>query len=124
AAVLIASVAERRKAERLLDTANIKATWTPPPDAGAITAAAEARFVDEIVAAPPPEEGDAAGALLATIEDRIPARELARRLLARELGRLPVGERIHPVAIAPATPDRHPQSGPRRSRADFSHEGT
>ena len=65
AAVLIASVAERRKAERLLDTANIKATWTPPPDAGAIAAAAEARFVDEIVAAPPPEEGDAAGALLA-----------------------------------------------------------
>src|SRR6185369_2259114 len=67
AAVLIASVAERRKAERLLDTAHIKATWTPPPDAGAIAAAAEARFVDEIVAAPAPEEGDAAGALLATI---------------------------------------------------------
>jgi ATP-dependent RNA helicase DeaD len=124
AAVLIASVAERRKAERLLDTANIKATWTPPPDAGTIAAAAEARFVDEIVAAPPPDEGDAASALLATIEERIPARELARRLLARELGRLPVGERIQPVAIAAATPDRHPQSGPRRSRSDFSHEGT
>jgi ATP-dependent RNA helicase DeaD len=123
-AVVIASVAERRKAERLLAAAHVKATWTPPPDAGAIAAAAEARFVDELVAAPAPVDGDAASALLAAIEAKLPARELALRLLAREVTRLPVGERIHPVPIPAATPDRHPQAGPRRARADFAREGT
>jgi ATP-dependent RNA helicase DeaD len=123
-AVVIAAVAERRKAERLLAAAHVKAAWTPPPDAGAIAAAAEARFVDELVAAPAPADGDAASALLASIEAKLPARELALRLLARELTRLPVGERIQPIPIPAATPDRHPQTGPRRARADFAREGT
>src|SRR6185503_4219161 len=107
AAVVIASVAERRKAERLLAAAHVQAIWTPPPDAGAITAAAEARLVDEIVAAPTPDDGDAASLLLARIEAQLPARDLVRRLLARELTRLPVGERIHPVAVPAPTHDRH-----------------
>jgi len=123
AAVVLASVAERRKAERLLAAAHVKATWTPPPDAGAIAAAAQARFVDELVAAPAADDGDAAGALLARIEATLPAHEVARRLLARELTRLPSGERIHPVAIPAATPERHPQAGPRRPHADFAREG-
>jgi ATP-dependent RNA helicase DeaD len=123
-AVVIASVAERRKAERLLAAAHVKATWTPPPDAAAIAAAAEARFVDEIVAATPPDDADAAGGLLATFESKLSARELARRLLARELARLPLGERIHPVQVPTATRDRDVEPGPRRTRADFAREGT
>ncbi len=123
-AVVIASVAERRKAERLLAAAQVRATWTPPPDAGAIAAAAEARLVAEIVAAPAPDdEGDPANALLAKIEAQLPARELARRLLARELTRLPVGEKLHPVAMRDAGPERLAKPGPRRAHADFAREG-
>jgi ATP-dependent RNA helicase DeaD len=121
-AVVIASVAERRKAERLLAAAQVQATWTPPPDAGAIAAAAEARLVDELVAATAPGDADAASVLLAKIEATMPPRELARRLIARELARLPLGERIHPVAIAAAAPDR--ARGPRPTRADFARAGT
>ena len=66
---------------------------------------------------------DDAGLLLARIEAKMPARDLARRLLARELARLPVGETIRPIAID-TRPDRRPAPGPRLSRADFAHEGS
>jgi ATP-dependent RNA helicase DeaD len=123
AAVVIASVAERRKAERLLAAAHVTATWTPPPDVGAIAAAAEARFMDELVGAAPPDAG-AGDALLARLEERLSAHEIARRLLAREIARLPLGERIHPVALPAPGRDRDAKPGPRRTHADFAREGT
>ncbi len=121
--VVLATAPERRKAEYLLAAAHVKPTWTQPPAADAIAAAAQARFVEELIAAPPPDD-DEAGKLLARIEDRMPAAELARRLLARELARLPVGEALRSVAIgATTTSDRHQAAGPRRGRAEFTQEG-
>ena len=49
-AVVIATVGERRKAERLLGAAHVKVEWTPPPSAETIAAAARARLADELVA--------------------------------------------------------------------------
>jgi ATP-dependent RNA helicase DeaD len=122
-AVVIAALAERRKAERLLAEAHVKAAWTPPPPAEAIAAAAESQLVDELAASASPAEGAPDG-LLARLEAKLSVRELARRLLARELGRLPVGEAIHAVAIPAATPHRAPPpAGPRRGREDFTRGG-
>jgi ATP-dependent RNA helicase DeaD len=122
--VVLATPPERRKAEYLLAAAHVKPDWTHPPAADAIADAAQSRLLEELTAPPETDEvASDAGLLLARIEAQVPARELARRLLARELRRLPVGETIHPVAIA-SLPDRRPAHGPRLSRSDFAREGT
>ena len=135
-AVVIATAFERRKAERLLGAAQVKVEWTPPPSAETIAAAARARLADELVAGEPAAEEPAAEAtaaaddLLARVEDKLPARELLRRLLARELARMPIGEPVRPVNIAgPASGNRgggYQDLGPpgrKGSHRDFAREG-
>ena len=165
-AVVIASLSERRKAERLLASAHVPAVWTPPPSAETITAAARERLLEELVAsdvaAAPADtasvSGDgevvkdpdaksaaaaqkaakraayaaakdaAAEALIDRLEGTLPLRDLARRLLVRELDRLPVGERVQ--AVAPPRPDGRgggadfdDDSGRKPGRNEFSRNG-
>src|SRR6185295_3681053 len=47
-AVVLATATERRKAERLLSMAHVRADWTPPPSAEAITRAACDRLLDDL----------------------------------------------------------------------------
>ena len=129
-AVVIATVAERRKAERLLDAAHVKIDWTPPPSAETIAAAARARLADELAAGaePAPEVARAADDLLARVEDKLSARELLRRLVSRELARLPAGETLRPVSIPAAgreagRRDGSQPAGRRQSHAQFAREG-
>ena len=129
-AVVIATVAERRKAERLLGAAHVKVEWTPPPSSETIAAAARARLAEELVAGEPEAAASAADDLLARVEDKLPARDLLRRLVARELGRLPVGEPVRPIHIAgPGAGDRgggYRDQGPpgrKGSHGDFAREG-
>jgi ATP-dependent RNA helicase DeaD len=128
-AVVIATVAERRKAERLLAAAHVRVEWTPPPSAEAIAAAGRTRLADDLVAGeePPAEVTRAADDLLAQVEPRLPARDLLRRLLARELARLPGGEPVRPVSLAgPGGRDGRQGQGPpgrRGSHGDFAREG-
>jgi ATP-dependent RNA helicase DeaD len=136
-AVVIASLAERRKAERLLAMARIPALWTPPPSAPAIAAAARARLGDEL-AAEPGSETEGAGTvpaqdvddLLVGLQQRVPLDQLARRLLARELARLPVGEKLLPVPLPTAAGGRkgtgfggHQPPVRRPAQGDFAREG-
>ena len=72
----------------------------------------------------------AADDLLARVEDKLPARDLLRRLLARELARLPVGEPVRPVNIAgPGAGNRgggYQDLGPpgrKGTHRDFAREG-
>lgn len=94
-AVLLATATERRKAERLLGMANVRATWTPPPSADAITRAACDRLIEDLsvegdaTAAPKLERVDEA---LARLSEKVPDATLLRRLMLRELDRLPAGE--------------------------------
>jgi ATP-dependent RNA helicase DeaD len=127
---VIATVAERRKAERLLGAAHIKIDWTPPPSAETIAAAARARLGDELAggAEPAPDVADAADDLLSRLEGKLPTRELLRRLVSRELGRLPGGEPLRAVSIQPAGRDAgrrdgNQPPGPRQSHAQFAREG-
>jgi ATP-dependent RNA helicase DeaD len=129
-AVLLATAAERRKAEWLFGAAHVKAAWTPPPSAGDIAAAARARLADELLA-PSQDHDPADGAvdraatddLLARLQPKLPERELLRRLVARELARLPAGEPMRAVQIPIAQEHNHRSAQPRRAHSDFAREG-
>jgi ATP-dependent RNA helicase DeaD len=126
--VVIANLAERRKAERLLEAGHVRWSWTPAPDAGSI-----ARTQRDLLFATLQEELKEGGR---TPEAAVLARrlleaaaiepeELAAALLQRELDRLPAGEPLEPVDLDKVTRDA--RSGPapveRRPRADFSRGG-
>jgi ATP-dependent RNA helicase DeaD len=150
-AVVIATVAERRKAERLLGAAHIKIDWTPPPSAETIAAAARGRLADELLRGEPPSfagrvpsrEGmgtlpgvpsqqtgtaelapdvaSAADDLLSRVESKLPARELLRRLVSRELGRLPAGEALRAVSAQTAGRDTGRRDGRQPAGPRQSH---
>jgi ATP-dependent RNA helicase DeaD len=134
-AVVLATLAERRKAERLLGAAHVAATWTPPPAAQAIAAAARARLADEILAAdsqpegerPPDAGGDVGdvGDLAARLEAQLSPSEIIRRLLSRELARLPAGEALRPVEVPRERGEGHRTAHDRapRTRDDFANAG-
>jgi len=114
-AVVIAALSERRKAERLLMAAHVKPVWTPAPTAEQIDAAAHERLLADLQR----DEGDvdpAADALAERVltDGQIQPRELLRRLLAREMARLPRGETLRPVAIPAADADHRYAAGARR----------
>jgi ATP-dependent RNA helicase DeaD len=128
-AVLLASVGERRKAERLLAAAHVAAVWTPAPSPEIITAAARQRLFDDLVAnqTPAADAGGDAGLdqAIGRLTERLPVDQLLRRLLARELARLPTGEVVHPVAMPRprSSPGRDTDDRRRPARADFRREG-
>jgi len=129
-AVLLATATDRRKAERLLASANVKAVWTAPPSANQIAAASAARLLASLTgdeAAVPGDQAARVDELLAGLraklrEAALDDGELLRRLLARELERLPAGEPLRSVAI-PAMGSSGYATGPERrpvSRSEFA----
>jgi len=120
--VLIATVAERRKAERLFSNARLAYTWTAAPGANELARAAQDALATSLL--------EAANDSAAT--DAGDARELAARLTAqadrdallvallrRELARMPTGERLTDVDLrARSAPPL--RGGPRPTRGDFS----
>jgi ATP-dependent RNA helicase DeaD len=124
-AVVIATPAERRKAERLLMSAHVAPVWTPLPSREAIAAAARERLAAELLAPsvgndPTLEEG--ADALALRLATELPAPALIRRLLARELGRLPAGESVQAVAAPRPDADRDKRDSTPLSRAEMSRD--
>jgi ATP-dependent RNA helicase DeaD len=100
-AVIISTPAERRKAERLLMSAHVKPVWTPLPSRETIAAAARERLATELlepVVDDEPKLAEGADALALRLEAELAAPALIRRLLARELARLPAGEAIQTIA--------------------------
>jgi ATP-dependent RNA helicase DeaD len=124
--VVIANLAERRKAERLMAGARVRFTWTEAPSAAVIAQDAQSRLEEELLQATQPEAviPETVQALADRLITKADAQRVLAALLARELSRLPQGERMKPVRItAPGgVPDRFPQSGPRESRSDFSRD--
>ena len=135
-AVVIASLAERRKAERLLASANVRVPWTAPPSAKHIASAARTQLIDGLLAegildAAAETSGDAGSQtetgdddLLAPFRGKLSVEDLARRLLARELARLPAGEKLLPVALSSTGGERGARERPARPRApaDFARD--
>jgi ATP-dependent RNA helicase DeaD len=132
-AVVIARVVERYKAERLLASAHVKPVWTPAPSAKTIAAAALTQLLEELVSDTEPDDSGA-DELLKQLDGKLDLPALARKLLTRELGRLPAGEPLAKVPMpAPGSgprDDRGPSrgrfsesSGPPPSRAELSRGG-
>jgi len=124
-AILIATPAERRKAERLLMSAHVKPAWTPLPSREAIAAAARERLAGELLAPvvgdePALEEG--ADVLARRLATELPAEALIRRLLARELARLPQGEEVQPIAPPRPEVERERRDSSPLSRAEMSRD--
>jgi len=131
-AILLATPTERRKAERLLAAVNVRPTWTAPPSADAIARAAGERLVGELsgdASAVPEARAAAVDELVARLSERLSSAELVRRLAARELARLPSGERLRPVALPSFDRDRRgfdaaaAPAGRRRSPAEMARDG-
>ena len=131
-AVVIATPGERRKAERLLMSAHVTPAWTPVPTRETIAAAGRERLAAEILATP---EATAEAAIAAddpqveALARRLEASgsstdELLRRLLARELARLPGGETVHAVAVPRGEIERDSRRPPPRGRGELSREAT
>jgi ATP-dependent RNA helicase DeaD len=120
--VLIATLADRRKAERLLGNARVPFTWTAAPSERDIARAAEEDLATTLVAAATesdaPEAGDARE-LAARLVAEADRDALLVALLRRELARMPSGERLTEVDLrARSAPPS--KLGPRPSRGDFS----
>jgi ATP-dependent RNA helicase DeaD len=121
--VILATLAERRKAERLFGGARVPLTWTAAPGAEELRRAAEDELAEALIQAarggdePDPEAAQALATRLAGETDRD---ALLVALLARELARLPRAERLTPVDVSARRPPAHDARGPRPSRDDFS----
>ena len=104
--MVIADLAERRKAERLFNSARLTVRWTPAPTAEEVRGALEERLAAALTAegesAPAPGPTSFADRLRKTLSDEA----LLAVLLARELSRLPTA-----LALEPVNPERRP-SGP------------
>ncbi|HVX97524.1 MAG TPA: DEAD/DEAH box helicase [Polyangia bacterium] len=118
--VLIATLAERRKAERLLGSARVPFTWTAAPSEREIARAAEEELATALIAeasrSDAPELADARE-LAARLAADVDRDALLTALLARELGRLPTGEAMTEVDLR-GRPSAKP--GARPARGEFS----
>ncbi len=122
--VLIATLAERRKAERLLAGARVTYTWTAAPGAAEIASAGEKRLEIALVAAA--EEGRAPSAGALAMAERLgkPMGKdaLIHLLLERELARIPRGEKLGPVDLKVVARDAFRPTGPPPDREEFARD--
>jgi ATP-dependent RNA helicase DeaD len=118
--VLLATARERRKAERLLMSVHVPPVWTPAPSGKAITKVARDRLVSELLAAEADvnddNDDDGSDELARRLEGSVSAQALVRKLLRRELARLPAGETLQPVATPAPYAASGRAAGPRASR--------
>jgi ATP-dependent RNA helicase DeaD len=122
--VLIASLAERRKAERLLAYAKVEFSWANVPGAKEIGAQGERRLEDTLRTEAATEPSAAASAMVERLSPDIPRDRLLLLLLDRELERLPKGEVLRPVdtRLTKSTDSYRRDSGPPVSHAEFSRD--
>ena len=122
--VLIASLAERRKAERLLANARVEFSWANVPGAKEIRAQGEKGLEDTLRAEAATEPSAAAQAMVERLGPDIKSDRLLLMLLDRELQRLPKGEVLRPVDthVTKSTASYRRDAGPPISHAEFSRD--
>jgi len=122
--VLIASLAERRKAERLLAYAKVEFLWANVPGAKEIRAQGEKRLEDTLRTEAATEPSAAAQAMVERLSSDIKSDRLLLLLLDRELERLPKGEVLKPVdtRLSKSTDSYRRDAGPPLSHAEFSRD--
>jgi ATP-dependent RNA helicase DeaD len=122
--VLIANLAERRKAERLLAGARVTYAWTAAPGAAEIASEGEKRLETALVAAA--EENREASASVLAVAERLGKHlkkdALIHLLLERELANVPKGEKLKPVDLKVVARDAFRPTGPPPDREEFSRD--
>ncbi len=112
--VVIADLAERRKAERLLSSAGVTGGWTPPPGETEVRRALHERFARELLdeatkaASGDGPMKDGLEALADRLRAALPERVLLGLLLGREVARLPP-----PLPLRPVELERRRENAPR-----------
>ncbi len=117
--VIIATLAERRKAERLFANARVPFTWTAAPGAADLARAAQDELATSLIEASGQDDAGDARALAARLGAEADRDALLVALLRRELARMPTGERLTDVDLR-ARSGPAPRGGPRPTHGDFS----
>jgi ATP-dependent RNA helicase DeaD len=99
----------RRIAERLLQTANIEASWVSPPSVEDIRAKDQERMLEEIVSSAEAVEEDAG--LVALLLERLGPEALAAALIRQSRARLPAPEELADSGPPPPMAERGPRQG-------------
>lgn len=124
--VLIATLAERRKAERLMQAAQVTVNWTLAPSSEDLAKQSAARLEDNlrVLAESTTKPSAAAVALSERLTADISDKQLLLYLLDRELDRMPKGKPLRPVDLVSTRNSLRPRnfSGPPPSRSDFSRD--
>jgi ATP-dependent RNA helicase DeaD len=122
--VLIANLAERRKAERLLAGARVTYTWTAAPGAAEIASEGEKRLEAALLAVAGEEHTPSAEVLAVAerLSKAIKKDALIQLLLERELSRVPKGEKLKPVDLKVVSRDAFRPSGPPPDREEFARD--
>jgi len=122
--VLIANLAERRKAERLLAGASVTYTWTAAPGAAEIASEGEKRLEAVLVAASEAGREPSANVLAVaeSLGKHIKKDALIHLLLERELESVPKGEKLKPVDLKVVTRDAFRPTGPPPDREEFARD--
>ncbi len=122
--VLIANLAERRKAERLLAGARVTYTWTAAPGAAEIASEGEKRLEAALLTAA--EENREASVYVLAVAERlgkhIKKDALIHLLLERELANVPKGEKLKPVDLKVVARDNFRPTGPPPDREEFARD--
>ena len=111
--VVLVPYNRRYQAERLLNTARIEATWTPPPSAEEIRNRDQARLASETLLTEPATEDDLVGAR-ALLADRS-AEDVAVALVRLHRSLLPSPEELTPQPERAPAPARSTERRPPRA---------
>jgi ATP-dependent RNA helicase DeaD len=105
--ILLVPYTRRRRAEQLLASAHIEATWSAPPSAEAIRAGDQERMLHDPILTEPPAEEDLALARL--LMDQVGPEAIAAALIRLHRSRLPAPEDLYDPG--------EPRGGVREERA-------
>jgi ATP-dependent RNA helicase DeaD len=119
--VVLVPYNRRYQAERLLNTARIEATWTPPPSAEEIRNRDQARLASETLLTEPATEDDLVGAR-ALLADRS-AEDVAVALVRLHRSLLPSPEELTPQPERSQAPARSTERRQPRPAHDGASEG-
>ncbi len=113
--VLMVPMNQRRRAERLLEMARVKAEWEAVPTADAIAAQDTKRLLDDPILANASEE--TTDELVLKLAETYDAKKLAAALVQMYRARLPNVEQIRAMSVeAPQSRGDRPERAPREER--------
>ncbi|HZY67179.1 MAG TPA: helicase-related protein, partial [Devosia sp.] len=114
--VLIVPLHRRRAAERVLQLANLEATYQAAPGIAEIETLYRQQILEAAAAGQPPDENEAG--FVAELLERLTPEQMAAAYLRQQLAARPVPEEISDTPIEPERPARRARNGEARMSGD------